>query len=585
MENGQKKLSELFNGRKIFNIPKYQRSYAWEERKQLRDFLDDVYNQKLGRDYFLGTILFQENPTNDGGFEVIDIVDGQQRITTVIIFMSVLIDRLKDFISEDEKDDLELLIETYIQYKNKYKLRILPDDNDFFQSYILNDCDGNDFIRTPSQEKLYKAKKYFEQALDGKTKDELIELKKKVDENTKVLTYSVQDTSEATLIFETTNDRGKGLTNLEKIKSFLMYQCYLVEEDDIENLLNKIQYRFSDIYKEFDKISSQIDEDSILQYHFIAHEKWTEKEHYQNNVDTVKQHLNGLVKNSQDKKAIKFIERYTKELKETFFAISNILSLKSESIRDIFILNRPANFYPLLIKAFKYDTTLDKNKFDTLTKKIEKFIFRVYSINQNRSDTGQSSVYTLARDFKGDFNFVISEIIRLTNLYCDDTKFELNLEAPNFYEIMNSRDLNYFFWKYENYLRGKIQPIASQMSEEEFLNKNPKLRLTIEHIASQNPKVQKVIATKSILPRMTQEFQRKYLHSIGNLTIDPQSANSSKGNNNFQYKNSKYFIKAPLKTQNELESFLVNRKWDKKPITKRKEKLIKFALDYWKVVN
>ena len=66
MENGQRMVSELpdgpktisnlFDGRKIFNIPKYQRAYAWEER-QLKDFVEDIENQSLDRNYFFGTIL------------------------------------------------------------------------------------------------------------------------------------------------------------------------------------------------------------------------------------------------------------------------------------------------------------------------------------------------------------------------------------------------------------------------------------------------------------------------------------------------------------------------------------------------
>ncbi|MDN4731376.1 hypothetical protein QYZ38_22605 [Vibrio parahaemolyticus] len=94
-----------------------------------------------------------------------------------------------------------------------------------------------------------------------------------MDENSRVLVYSVQDTAEATLIFETTNDRGKGLTNLEKIKSFLMYKSYISSEETPEDLLNSIRSRFSDIYKEYEKYESKIAEDSILQYHFIAHQK------------------------------------------------------------------------------------------------------------------------------------------------------------------------------------------------------------------------------------------------------------------------------------------------------------------------
>ena len=59
MENGQKTIRALFDGSKIFNIPQYQRAYAWEE-KQLDDFVDDIENQQPGKNYFFGTILFQE---------------------------------------------------------------------------------------------------------------------------------------------------------------------------------------------------------------------------------------------------------------------------------------------------------------------------------------------------------------------------------------------------------------------------------------------------------------------------------------------------------------------------------------------
>ena len=78
-------------------------------------------------------------------------------------------------------------------------------------------------------------------------------------------------------------------------------------------------------------------------------------------------------------------------------------------------------------------------------------------------------------------------------------------------------------------------------------------------------------------------FQDKYLHSLGNLTIDPLSANISKSNNDFAIKNQNYFSKAPLKTQNELVNFLNpnTHKWDTQSIQERTDKIVSFALDYW----
>ena len=92
MENGQKAISDLFEPRRVFNIPKYQRAYAWET-KQLQDFINDIDNQIIGIDYFFGTILLQIRD-NEGYFKVIDIVDGQQRLTTLTIFMRLLLERL-----------------------------------------------------------------------------------------------------------------------------------------------------------------------------------------------------------------------------------------------------------------------------------------------------------------------------------------------------------------------------------------------------------------------------------------------------------------------------------------------------------
>ena len=73
MENGQKTLMELFNGEKVFIIPRYQRAYAWGE-EQLDDFLDDIHSQNITSNYFFGTILFEEKPAISH-YEQIEIVD------------------------------------------------------------------------------------------------------------------------------------------------------------------------------------------------------------------------------------------------------------------------------------------------------------------------------------------------------------------------------------------------------------------------------------------------------------------------------------------------------------------------------
>lgn len=583
MDNGEKKVSDLFDGKNIFNIPEYQRAYAWG-KQQLAEFIDDIDNQKIDRNYFLGTVLFEERG-KEGNYNIIDIVDGQQRLTTIIIFMSALIKRLQELTDAGDKEgqeDLDMLHETYVKHRREYKLRALEEDNEFFHSYILGDKDGGDFIQTPAQRRLYKAKEYFARTLAGYDRKQLEEIKVKIDDNSRILVYSVQDTAEATLIFETTNDRGKGLTNLEKIKSFTMYKSYVASEETPENLLNNIRSRFSAIYKEHEMFSGKLDEDSVLQYHFIGHEHWSGKE-YQQHVKAVKERINNLIAKGKDSEAIECIERYTRELKETFLTVHSIFESKLPALRDLLYLKRMGNFWPLLIKAWKLDESEDKRDVSLIARQLEIYTLRVYAINQQRSNTGQSNLFDLARRFKGNFEQLEKEISNLTRRYSKDKQFREYVEHENLYNWMSNPDLNYFFWKYENYLRETAQPKTAPMSLEELSTNDSKLKMTIEHIASQTPR-KTVIADASILPTVDEEFEEYYLHSIGNLTIDPLSANASKGNKEFAEKNGGYFLKAPFKTQNELENYLDDQKrWTAESITERTERLVNFALEQWAI--
>jgi len=578
MENGQKTIFELFSGEKRFIVPKYQRAYAWED-KEISDFLEDIINQRYDKDYFLGTILFQDAEGVIDGFEHIYIVDGQQRLTTIIIFMKALI----GILSKNKRgQDFEREIRRYLRDKDVYKLELIHPDNEFFKTYIIEDNELDErFLETPSQRKLLNAKKYFLEQLSKMNKSELIQHKEKV-EKTKILTYSVRDDAEATLIFETTNDRGKSLTNLEKTKSFLMHKVYITKENPFE-LLDSIHDRFSIIYRvleEIDEFLSDIDEDNILQYHFISHFQWSSSQKnkdYQLYMQKTKEHVNSMLKSSDVRKITDYVDRYTRELKETFETMRFILADKNKAFRDLYILERIAIFYPLLIKCYKLDKSKRKDFYYEIVKLLEIFSFRVYGVGGKPSYTARDWFYSLARDFGGDFEKLKYEIRTGIIEYVPDNIFREKLSSPYLYQEMRG-DLKYLFWKYENYLRTTKQPKAAEMSEKEFLEQNPKFRLDIEHIACQTPKVTTAVLK---LPRMSKKFEEQYLHSIGNLAFDPHSANASKGNEGIEIKVSKYFVKAPFKIQNELDSFRVNNQWTESSIQKRADAIIQFALELW----
>jgi hypothetical protein len=119
------------------------------------------------------------------------------------------------------------------------------------------------------------------------------------------------------------------------------------------------------------------------------------------------------------------------------------------------------------------------------------------------------------------------------------------------------------------------------MSYSEFTDDSGKYKITIEHITSQTP------LNKLLFPRKTAKFQENYLHTIGNLTIAPQTSNSSMNNSVWDIKNKYYFQKAPFKTQLELSDFVNDKKkkWDEETITERGKKIIEFCLEKWGVAT
>jgi uncharacterized protein with ParB-like and HNH nuclease domain len=579
MDNGVKTIFQLYTGEKQFVIPKYQRAYAWEEEEQVADFLEDIKNQKGPRSYFFGTILLEDRKENKGGYERIYIVDGQQRMITISIFMKVILGILKNKGSQtDPKADRR-----YLKDGNVYKIELVPTDNEFFKTYIIdNDQDADTFVKTPSQKRLVSAKKYFKSMLEKFDIAILEEYKSKL-ENSKVLIYSVDDTAEATLIFETINDRGRPLTNLEKTKSFLMHKTYLTSANP-DSMIDSIQDRFGEIYRTLEQLEKEIDEDSILQYHFISHFQWgysQKSKDYQDYVSKVKEKVNDLMLKGQVNDLSDFIDTYSKELKESFYAVNSILGDRNSDLRDLFILERLSQFYPLVIKSYKLDNDNKKKNFYELIRLLEIFSFRVYGIGEKPPYTARDWLYTLARDFEGNFEKLKCELATKIIELEPDNHFKDRLSSVYLYQDMGSDnlDLRYLFWKYENYLRQDFQPKFSPMSETEFLADDPKYKLTIEHIASQNPRVS---TPNLVLPPIDEDFQENYINRIGNLTFDPHSANASKGNKAVPEKNSKYFVRAPLKTQNELDDFIIGgNSWTRKSIDTRGEKIIRFSLDYW----
>jgi hypothetical protein len=585
-------LNDLFDKRSlVFSVPQYQRAYAWERTPHLETFLSDLRNQPPNKQYFFGSFLLEEagGYSTEEGTTKVNIVDGQQRLTTLIIFVSCAIKHLQSSPDAAISDKaLSGISEKYLVDRGTARFHTITEDDNFFADYIRS---GNlrptrDFD-TPSQRRLWEAKEFFESRLTALQEKELIQLLN-VLENAKVLVYSVNSPEDATQIFELQNDRGKALTRLEALKSFLMHNVYLhADKNHTEDTLTIIQQYFSKIFRICEKLEEQqadLDEDSVLQYHCVAFEEWENSGDYENAKDFVKKTV--WTRSRDANHVVEWIKGFSLRLQQSFEIVLELLDSRSTiaPLADLFSLERVASFYPLLIKTYSYDPGGDR--FARAARLMEQFAFRG-AIGNFRSDTGRSKFYRIAWEFDGRFDDLYTELIETASSWWDiENRFLNGLHYPNFYIVFHgSRDGKYLLWKYENHLRSQPGSHFPKISWQDFLSADSAEKLSIEHIAAQaaDDDVEFALAT---LNSDDDEFRKEFLHCLGNLVLDSHSANASKGRKSFPGKGASY-NSAPLISQNELREYVVNYTtsnepiWDSAAIKKRSDALVAFAVEHW----
>ena len=550
--------------KRSFFIPSYQRAYSWDnyskEKKNLETFLNDLKEQSsLGKPYYLGHFLFEkvENEEKYG------IIDGQQRLTTVVIFFSSLLGILEK--RSDLPDEFYLSDEKgyYLEKGSVVKLNTVDYDRPFFRKYIINQNELEESPDTSSQKRIIDAYNYFKKELNGLITSELLSLKE-VLENSGVTTYVVDDKKQAAQIFEFQNDRGKDLTNLERLKSIFIYRTYLGSTNEIDDII-EIENHFRKIYEQTERIN--IHEDEVLNYYCRGF-------YFGYSHDNIVTEIKKNIKDETD--VVTWIKDFCDGLRLAFKDIEKIQKNSNQYLKDLFYLDRMALCYPFLLKGCKYiDIDKDEIKFEKLVRLLEKIVFRVKLIG-SRADI-ESRLNPYLKSFKGDVDSLVEGISeKLTSDwwwgYWNDNKVKEVINSNWFY---NNPVDNYLLWKYEGSLKAKGYSNISFESVE---------REEIEHISPRTPTEGDPIANG--YDDYDEEFIEKYLNCIGNLMLISKYNNCELGNKPFNIKLNSYNDKAALSQHLEIQDFIsdpIKPVWDRESIKNRKEKILKFSLTYWKI--
>ena len=516
-------VKDIFCDDYLFTIPNYQRPYSWEE-EHCTQLLDDLHSFAFRDDdfdelppYFLGSAVIIKRPNVRNA----QIVDGQQRLTTLTILLSCLRFAIKD------KENKDTISDFIYQKGNKlkgtsatYRLKTRNRDQEFFNQLIQDEKGLPTYFEKPDEiapandaqtQMLTNARALLDEFKKKKYTEEQLEL---------IATYIIQkcvivvvastDEEMAFRIFNVLNDRGKDLTIADILKSEIL-----------EKISEKEQGNYT--------------------------EKWEDCE-TKLGIDNFKDffsHLRAIyAKKKAEKSILVEIREYVKPSENPKDFIDNIL---------IPFTNAYLNILKLDYKATQYADSINKQfsnlkrvahtdwmpsaifflaKHPSAPDKVNSFLIQLEKVT-----LGMEAMKTSLNDRLERYAKINSKIESKANLYSSDSEFILNkTDREYIISTLSSPDL---------YGKRLVKPILAKI-EEEMNDGSISINygdLSIEHILPQTPT--DIYWTS----RFTIDDKLKLTNSLGNLSLITVRKNSQARNYEFMTKVNVYF-KADGKASN-----------------------------------
>lgn len=614
-----KSTSKIFN-QVIFRVPDYQRGYSWTW-KHLEQFWDDLKRLREDQDHYTGLLTIEEAKDTQGNQKWDDvqwiistadykpyyIVDGQQRLTTIILLIQSIIEKIKD--------DTKLNLRSKSQIKEQYIC--ISDEN--LKAYIFGyekDDPSYEFLKTTifkesssnslnTQLSLYTknlkyAKSFFDNKIAKHDTENLEDLFRKVTLRLKFNLYEIENDLDVFVMFETMNNRGKPLSKLEILKNRLIYLSSLLvdsSEEQKSEIRNRINNSWRTIYEYLGKNpDSLLDDDEFLKNHtymFFNYMGYDKSDLFADFL--LNRHFN--TDNVYLKKiTLKGLERYSAsiqnsiikwfDIKFPYNEMSNTDSSIKNELKKLSRL-RSAYFWPSIMGALLFQDT-QGNRYGSqqilrLLKAMEKFSFLSFNVFQRNSSYKKNQFFGHAsKIYSGemsisDYVLEIEDASRqqpnsLTAFHYHLDRLFDNPKKPGFY---GWNGLNYFLYEYEKNLQGR--------EEEKTTWDKAKQPSSIEHIYPRTPNEDWTVDFKSYT-----EKQREILcNSLGNLLLISQRKNSSLQNKGFEFKkqhssetsstdNSGYFNGSHSEI-----NIAKYDKWTADEILERGLKMLQFMQDFW----
>lgn len=411
-------LDELFTGRR-FCIPDYQRGYAWD-KKQVNALLDDLTQVQLsGPMHYTGTLVVvkSKQQPSSSEFSYYDIVDGQQRLTTLIILMSQLMAYKKDM-SKSLMARFQCAGDGLTSAE--YALRLNSALDKFFRNMIQGVEDGS--YTYLAERRLTNAKKLIRSWIEKNDNDDTFieRMITVVTQRLGLIVYCPDNAEEAGMMFEVINNRGKPLSELEKVKNYLIY--YAVKKE-LPALQKRIDEEWGIILKNLSlaHYPNDYDRQTLLRavvVLFFGHRKTESNVSYQ----AIKKRFDTNTTKSKDeskklKDFVAVLSTCSKYYELLFNAKSELAKRYPKKIIKQIALLRvqashmsilPLYLWGLFAHGKKLITDVELSE---LLEHLEKLNFRVYMApnGASRSDSGFGRLFEISKNAFAQSGFSFGE--------------------------------------------------------------------------------------------------------------------------------------------------------------------------------
>ncbi|WQZ25466.1 DUF262 domain-containing HNH endonuclease family protein [Helicobacter pylori] len=578
----------------VFEIPSYQRGYAWQMR-HLKDFWNDLEHvSKLGNQFHYMHSLTLRELENDFENSTFEIIDGQQRLATSLILLGLL---AKTTQNKDPKYSL-INLEPILSYKY-YGL------SEAFRAIIKEENDLEAFKTSFYAKNLIEAYAFFKE----KISDTPIEtLEKMFDALIKKMLFSVVGLNDNRIdpfsSFETINNRGKDLSTLELLKNRLHFVAHKICDG---KKLEKLQQEINDTYTLIYHDLRQFEDDHLegflkhfvayyygekgdfkkrlLEMEFNAHKRYTDNTNFNEEYEKIDELLFYLSYSSKvwnflhtlDEKSITLIVDDNKKLE---IEITPKMRGLLEKMRRLNALSENA-FLPLLLSLLTIqlvgkssnEQPYTTKELEGLLEHLERFGFLIYGVagkNTTKNEWIELAFKAIqAYRFWGD-KITIENLPTLEkNFFNRQGNSALELLEENIHSLKNTekwyqwgKALNYLLYEYE-------------------LHHNPETTLnfdgsieSIEHILPQNPDQGYSAEEKNWAKNPN------IVHALGNLLLIAKNANSSLSNKPFDEKRKQY-----LKGSYSEKEVAKNASFGVEQIKERSEKLLDFLIAHYRIAE